>query len=402
MQKKKLLLFISLEILICMTPLAAQQQNGTVSTAAEPKLVIYTYESLLADPGFDFVDAYATHAGIAKDSIQLVLLDDAGAIVSRAATEKANPKADVLIGIDNILVHKAREQEILTPYTPLGIDNLRDALVDELASDHLLTPYDYGVIGVWYDKTRFSGFNQTDFTFDKLLQYQQSFILENPQLSSPGLGFLLWTLAMLGHEDISGDSSTWEAFWSNLREQTELTSSWNDALTLFYTPEAERSMMVSYTSSPAYGLCLYNDSTTGVAISHTENGTATGWYQIEGLGLVNNAPHSEEGKDFIDWFITSDVQNEIYLNQWMYPALKNVQTPTCYTESTLSPDQIEPLNTKISQDKISTQLDSWLDQWEIIWTTPSNKNGFLPLNIFTVLSAVIIAVFVKKSHKKAF
>ena len=37
----------------------------------ESKLTIYTYDSLLADPGYDFIGAFANHSGISKDSSTL-------------------------------------------------------------------------------------------------------------------------------------------------------------------------------------------------------------------------------------------------------------------------------------------------------------------------------------------
>ena len=79
-----------------------------IAHAADYELVIYTYESLLADPGYDFVEGFANYSGIAKEDIQLVLLDDANTIVTQAVLEKENPVADVLIGIDNVLIHTAK------------------------------------------------------------------------------------------------------------------------------------------------------------------------------------------------------------------------------------------------------------------------------------------------------
>ena len=152
----------------------------------------------------------------------------------------------------------------------------------------------------------------------------------DPRLSSPGLGFLLHTIGIFGDEDsgidgvIEGD---WEAYWNELSDNYRLSASWGDAFNLLYTEEEGRPMMVSYTTSPAYGACLYDDPSSKSILSNELN-TKWGWQQIEGIGLAKNAPHEQLAKEFIDWFITSEVQSQIYLNQWVYPAIESSGYPS--------------------------------------------------------------------------
>lgn len=338
---------------------------------ADIKLTVYTYDSLLADPGYAFDRAFEKYAKLPNNSVQVVFLEDSGNIITRADIEKENPQADVLIGIDNANIGIAREKNILQAYKANGLDKLEDGLVDELAPDYLLTPYDYGVISLWYLNNKFAGsLNASKFNLSDLQNQTiaNQLVVSNPALSSPGLGFLLHTIAVFGDKETGIDGvidGDWEQFWSNItaKNYAKIVPSWGDAFDLLYTEESSRSMMVSYTTSPAYGNCLYNDNTTTSLLSNEGTGNNWGWRQIEGLGLVKNAPHEELGKKFIDWFIGDEVQSQIRLNQWMYPAVKSIQEPDCY-DIVLPIDNIMPLNDYIPIEKLSANLDTWLDRWE--------------------------------------
>ncbi len=337
----------------------------------EPKLTIYTYNSLLADPGFAYDRAFEVYAGLPSNSIKVVLLDDSAQIITRATTEKANPQADVLIGIDNANIGIARSNDILEAYEAKGLDALKDGLVEGLAPDHLLTPYDYGVISLWYLNNKFTGnINSTEFVLNDLLDQNiaNQLVVENPSLSSPGLGFLLSTIAVFGDDEtgvtglIDGD---WEQYWSDLSQNAGLVPSWGDALDLLYTDESSKSMMVSYTSSPAYGNCIWADNSSSALLS-TEGGDYNGWQQIEGIGLVKNAPHKELAKEFIDWFISDELQTEIYKNQWMSPAKADITRPDCYDIVTPE-EEINALNTQIPVQTLNDNLEDYLNRWELAW-----------------------------------
>jgi len=379
------------------------RNENSIKQNADSALTIYTYESLLADPGYAYDRAFEQYAGLPNGSVNVVLLDDAGSILTKAVSEKADPVADVLIGIDNALVSQARQQDILTPYQPKEADKLVSGLVDGLASDYLLTPYDYGAIALWYLKQAFnSSIDTSSLKLNDLLQNEvrNQLIVENPNLSSPGLGFLLSTIAMFG--DNAGVDSMiqggWRDFWRQLSDGTKLSPSWGDAISLLYTKEAKRSMMVSYSTSPAYGACLYNDTSTA-AVLPTINGTQYGWQQIEGLGVVKNAPHEALAKEFIDWFISEELQSQIHLNQWMYPARAGITAPDCY-DAAIDPSTITPLNDRIPQNLLANNLTSWLDDWEVAWTEGTSGSFGLPFDTVGIFATLILIPVLLRRKKE--
>ena len=269
-------------------------------------LTIYTYNSLLADPGFEYDRAFEKFAGLANGSVKVVLFSDSGSVLNRAIAEKDSPIADILIGIDNVLVEKARISNILEAYRPEGYNNIIAGLVDGLAEDYLLTPYDYVVISLWYLNDRLQGnLIQEKFLLIDLASptLASQTIVQDPAVSSPGLGFLLHTISIFGDDQANVDGvidGDWRQFWRDLSANgIRIVPSWGEAFTLMNTEEEGRPMMVSYSSSPAYGACLFDDDTTTGLLTHELNRT-WGWRQIEGLGLIKDSSNSEIAKQFID------------------------------------------------------------------------------------------------------
>ena len=82
-------------------------------------------------------------------------------------------------------------------------------------------------------------------------EYRSQLVVENPATSSPGLAFMLATVARFGE---SGDY-TWLDYWQDLRDNDVLvTAGWEVA---YYTSfsggsgEGDRPIVVSYATSPA-------------------------------------------------------------------------------------------------------------------------------------------------------
>ena len=394
--------------------LPVQQTKGTTMINAEDySLVIYTYESLLADPGYDFVSAYAAYSGISTDSIKVVYMEDANSILSKAILEKDSPTADVLIGLDNVLIHKAKDEEILENYNSPSLVNISSNLITNLDPEKYLLPYDYGIIAFWFDLNRINFTTNPELEYLKLsdiLKYNldKRLVVEDPTLSSPGLGFLLWTIAIYGDPKIEFEGvlgQDWRDWWSEAKKDLRITSSWGDAFSIYYTPEENRPIMISYGTSPAYDVCHPdygvgegNPPPSAAVVSH-ENPTqltvimSNAWLQIEGIGLVKDAPHTTEAKKFIDWFLDKELQDNIPFNNWMYPANIHAEIPSCFANNSINPDSIDViLNDILTPNMIQDNLDNWLDDWE----AEVASFGSPALLLFTLLASTMVYVIVKK------
>ena len=366
-------------VFLCLFISILNSQVSLVSvTAQDYDLVIYTYESLLADPGYDFIEGFSNYSGVPKENIRLVLSDDANTVVTQAVLEKDNPTADVLIGIDNVLIHTAKREGILKPYSPTILENINSDLIANLDPENYVVPYDYGIIALWYDRSRINVSSNpeiTNLTLQDIIDYNldELLIVEDPTLSSPGLGFLLWTIAVFGDPEINFDgllAGDWREWWREASDDLRIAASWGAAFDLYATEEENRPIMVSYGTSPAYDVCHplwgvgYGNSPPSKAIVSHEESMENAWLQIEGIGLVKNAPHENIAKQFIDWFLSTDLQDNIAMNNWMYPANINAEISTCFSEIAINPNDVDILNDLLQPSMIEENLADWKSDWE--------------------------------------
>jgi thiamine transport system substrate-binding protein len=243
----------------------------------------------------------------------MISCGDAAQVLSRAVLEKKAPASDVLIGIDNNLIDAARKEDVLTPYKPATAASVSKEL--QLANDWLLTPYDWGYFAMIFDSA--SGIKPPASLEDLTKpEYAKKIILMDPRTSTPGTGFLAWTLAVYG--------THYADYWTRLKGNIlTLAPGWDTGYGLFTSGEAP--LVISYTTSPAYHV-EYDKTDRYKALIFPEGHTV----QIEGLGLVKGAKNPKAAKAFIDFMLTDEAQSVLPLTQWMYPVSKMVKLPDSY------------------------------------------------------------------------
>lgn len=278
------------------------------------EVVVYAYDSFVSEwgPGPEIARRFKDETGY---TVTLVSCGDAAQVLSRAIIEKKHPRADVLLGIDNTLFDQARNAEILESYKPTGAE---DAFPAELrfANDWLLTPYDWGDFSIVFDTA--SGINPPKSLEDLTKsEYANKLILMDPRMSTPGAGFLAWTLVVYG--------DAYSDYWRRLKPSIlTMAPSWDSGYGLFVSGEAP--LVISYTTSPAYHL-EYEESTQYQALIFTQGHVR----QIEGAGLVRGAKNAPAAKAFIDFLIRTDIQSLLPLTQWMYPVSPAVPLPNSFS-----------------------------------------------------------------------
>ena len=400
---------LSIVMFMLLLPLGMKPQ-GITHAQGDYSLVIYTYESLLADPGYDYISGFSNFSGIPEEEIQVILLDDANSVITQAALEKDNPVADVLIGIDNVLIHSAKEEEILQQYNSPALVNISQSIIDNLDPEKYVLPYDMGVIALWYSIPRMNSTTNPELInleLQDIIDYDldKKLVVENPNFSSPGLGFLLWTIAVYGDPEIEFNGllgEDWRSWWKATKKDLRIAASWGDAFSIYYTEEENRPMMVSYGTSPAYDVChpLYgvgegNPPPSAALLSH-EQGLDNAWLQIEGIGLVNNSPHPDNGKLFIDWFLSEELQNNIPLNNWMYPVHNNATISSCFLDNSINPNDVDILNQLISPTMIKNNLERWKSEWKTEVAPFTNFTGLF----LAILTASLAYALIKKQRTK--
>ena len=326
----------------------AEKTTSTEVTVPErlKEVVVYTYDSFAGEwgPGPELTEKFE-----AKTGYKLTLIDCGDSIqaFNRAVLEKDAPQADVIIGIDNNLASQARASGILAEYEPKDAaaiidENLRRAL----GNDKLLTPYDYSHFAMIYD-------TQSSVPAPKSLEdlaadtYKKKIILMDPRTSTPGLGFLAWTVSVFGND--------YETYWNKLKANVlSMTSGWSEGWGMFMNGEAP--LVISYTTSPAYNV-EYEDNDRFVALVFDEGHVQ----QVEGYGLLKGAQNEKGAKVFMDYLITEEAQSILPLTQWMYPVNKQVALPESYKKAAPVPAKTLATDSAATEKAVSA-IQSLLSQ----------------------------------------
>ncbi|HAF68952.1 MAG TPA: hypothetical protein DCL16_07500 [Acidimicrobiaceae bacterium] len=235
----------------------------------------------------------------------------------------------------------------LEAYETPALANIADQF--KLDPTHNLTPIDYGDVCVNYWKDALGGpapSSLMDLVSD---DYKSSLVVQNPETSSPGMAFLLATIA--GTPD-------WEDFWKQLRtNDVTVTNGWEAAYYGdFIAGGGTRPLVVSYASSPVAEL-IYADPPvdeppTGVLLDSC-------FRQIEFAGVLAGTPHSSAAGKLIDFLLSDTFQNEIPMNMFMYPTSNTAQLPPEFVQHSELTDS--PLS--LSPSEIEANRQDWTERW---------------------------------------
>ena len=329
-----------LAAVFCVISLQAVTASGKVENSESSNLVIYAYDSFVSEwgPGPVVIPLFEEEYGV---KVNLISAGDSGQVLQKAILEKDNPKADILIGIDNNLLAKALEESIFSPYKPENISKVQKKLLFD--PEYNVIPFDYGFFSIIYDSQKIK---DPPASLEDLLQpkYKKSLIMMDPRTSSPGLGFLLWTIAEYG------DNFT--DYWTKLKESIlTVTDGWDTGYGLFTSGEAP--MVLSYTTSPAYHVEYENTTRYRAAVFPEGH-----YMQIEGLGIVKNAPNRKMAEKFVEFALSKEFQNAIPLTNWMYPASDEVNLPDSFDYAPVPEKKL-----LLPSNEIRENVDKWLTQW---------------------------------------
>ena len=319
--------------------------SAPVSAEEGQELVVYAYDSFISWGLAEATMHEFEQANHCK--VTLIGVGDAGQVLNRAILEKDAPQADVIVGIDNNYLAKALQHGILEPYHSPKLD----VVPEELRFDPTfhLTPFEYGFIAFVYDTQAISA-PPTSLKALTDAQWKSKIVLEDPRTSSPGVAFLLWTIAAFGEEGYLD-------YWKQLQPSLlTITSGWDSAYGMFTSGEAP--MVLSYATSPAYH--VETEQSTRYQAAVMEEGA---YRQIEGVGILKGAKHRALAEKFIDFMLTDEFQQEIPLTQWVFPASKHVAWPKSF-EYAAKTDTFLALDPKV----IDERYDTWLKAWTELMT----------------------------------
>jgi thiamine transport system substrate-binding protein len=341
--------------LLAATVLAACADGNTADvnvTTNEPvTLRLLTHESFT--PTETIFDDFTLQTGI---TVELVRSSDAGTLVTKAVLASGNPEGDVLWGVDNTLLSRALDADVFVPYVTVHRNDL-DAVAAALAPDGAVTPVDSGDVCINYDKAWFAERNITPpLTLQALASstYRNLLVTPNPVSSSPGLAFLLATIAEF--------DDGWQQWWQTMRDNNILVvESWSDAYYGHFTAasDGERPLVVSYATSPPAEVIFADPRPTEAP---TAVAALTCFRQYEFAGILRGSKHLAQAQLLIDFLVSRQFQEDLPLTQFVWPINNTASVPKEFLDYALRPDNPLAIDPAI----IAKRRAEWLEQFSDI------------------------------------
>lgn len=276
---------------------------------------------------------------------------DAGALTNKLVLTKDDPTGDVAFGIDNTFGSRAIDEGVLASYAatlPEGADQY----LLEGDSDHDLTPVDTGNVCVNVDDTWFADHDVPEPTqLDDLLKpaYRDLFVTPGATTSSPGLAFLLATIAAYGEDG-------WQDYWTALMDNgAKLTQGWSDAYEVDFTQGGgggDRPIVLSYDSSPAFTTDGNGGTTTSALLD-------TCFRQVEYAGVLAGADNTKGAEVLIDFMLTREFQEALPDAMYVFPVDAGAALPPDWAQFAQQPEHAFT----VDPAAITEHRDEWLRDW---------------------------------------
>jgi thiamine transport system substrate-binding protein len=313
-------------------------------------LTLLAYDSFTPTP--KIFDDFTAQTGI---KVSIALGGDAGELVTKAGLTSGNPEADVLWGVDNTLLSRALAAKIFAPYESKNLADL-DPAARKLVPNFEVTPVDTGDVCINYDVNWFAQRKiAPPLTLRALTSsnYANLLVVPSPVSSSPGLAFMLATIAEFGEDG-------WDEYWKALKQNgTLIVSDWTTA---YYTEfsgssgKGDRPIVVSYGSSPPAEMIF---ASPRPATAPTAVASLTCFRQVEFAGILRGTKHESEAQLLIDYLTDLKFQEDLPLTLFVYPANVNAKLPDDFVKYSLRPES--PL--QLDPELISRSLLIWLDEF---------------------------------------
>ena len=312
---------------------ACSSQSSNPSTDATPsEVILLAYDAFTPKDGI--FDAFTAVTGA---KVKVITSGDTGTLISKAILTAGNPEGDVLWGLDNTLLSRAQKAELLTSYEPV----------------------DYGDICVNYDKQWFASRNiapPTSLEDLALPTYKNLLTVQDPVASSPGLGFLLGTIAHFGVDK-------WQDYWKSLKANgVHIAPDWTTAYTIDFSGSSGKGkypLVVSYGSSPPAEV-LYAEKPIDAPPTAVIESTC--FRQTEYVGALRGTRNPNNAKLLISYLLDVPFQESMPLSLFVFPVNKKATLPDLFTQFAVAPKN--PLT--LEPADIEENRDSWLSTWRDI------------------------------------
>jgi thiamine transport system substrate-binding protein len=335
--------------------------DGTLPRFPEgTTLRVVTHDSFAVSSAV--LDEFTAATGV---KVEVLNQGDAGTMVNASILTKDDPQGDLLFGIDENLLTAAFDAGLFRSYNAAGLSTVAPSyLVDD---QHRVTPIDHGEVCVNFDRGWFISHEQpVPQRLEDLASTSTKDLLavEDPSASTPGLAFLLATIAHFGGGEDTGSNPPWLDYWRSLKANgASVVDSWESAYYSSFsgsTGNGDRPLVVSYSSSPPAEV-----SDTTFAVDQTPTGVIadTCFRQIEFAGVFANAKNPGAAEAFIEFMLGTSFQQDMPAQMYVYPVVSGTQLPEVFDKYTTR--IAEPFT--LPFDEVAANRERWITQWASVF-----------------------------------
>ena len=309
------------------------------------KVVLVTHDSFAMSD--DVMKKFTADTGI---TIDVRKVGDAGALTNQLVLTKGSPIGDVAYGVDTTFASRALDEDVFAEYAP-DVDGPADYKIDDT---NRLTAVDVGDVCLNIDPAALKAKGVPEPTGYADLakpQYKDLVVVEDPATSSPGLAYLLGTIATLG--------DGWQDHWRALKANgVQVVSGWEEAYQQEFSGSAgkgPRPIVVSYASSPSAELDDAGNPRTKAVLD-------TCFRQVEYAGVLKNAAHGEDARKVMDFLLSEQFQSQVPDQMYVYPARAGVTLPDAWQKAAplpAKPAELPPAD-------IQQNRERWIGEWRAI------------------------------------
>jgi thiamine transport system substrate-binding protein len=349
---KNIIIKAGLVVLALALMLSACSAPAASENAETPILTVMTHDSFAASE--EVIAAFEAEQGV---EVRFVKAGDTGAALNKAILSKSAPLADVFFGVDNNFLSRALEEDLFVAYSSPLLDEIPDSF--ELDEKHRVLPVDYGDVCINYDKAYFAEQGLTmPATLDDLTkpEYAGLLVVQNPATSSPGLAFMMATIAEYG------DPGYLE-FWAALRENgVVVVSDWETAYYGNFSAssgQGPQPMVVSYGSSPPAEV-IFAETELDEAPTASLVGKNMCYRQVEFVGILNGTEQQDLAERFVDFMLGVTFQEDVPMQMFVFPVNENAVLPEEFVIYAQIPDDPAQLDSA----EITANREAWITAWD--------------------------------------
>jgi thiamine transport system substrate-binding protein len=336
-------------VVVAATAVAIAGVSVATGATTGKDVVLVTHDS--------FAISKSTKAAFEKQTgltLRILQTGDAGEALNRALLTAGRPEGDVFFGVDNNLLSRALAGDLFVAYAPAALAQVPRRY--DLDRSHHLVPVDHGDVCLVYDRAWFARHKlRPPSSFGDILRYAKLTVVENPATSTPGLAFMLATIAHFGR-----GNAPW-TFWSELRAgRVRVTDGWDEAYNALFsgssTHKGTYPIVVSYSTDPAAEVFFAGKPLAQSPVAVVRS-TCIG--QVEFVGVLRGARNPAGARKLVDFMLSTRFQAGIPLSMFVYPVRRKTPLPTVYRR--FAPPIPAPLS--LSPTTIGANRDAWIKTW---------------------------------------